>query len=113
MMEQNQVKKQTEPGIIYAPWERSFNRILTPFEEFIHRQTTSGLLLMVTAIIALLLANSFMADAYLHFIHTPVSLRIGTWGLDMSLHHWVNDGLMTLFFFMVGMELKRERKSVV
>ena len=108
MSEQDRDQKRNEQGIIYAPWERTFNRILTPFEEFIHRQTTSGLLLMGTAIIALLLANSFLADGYLHFIHTPVSLRIGTWGLDMSLHHWVNDGLMTLFFFVVGMELKRE-----
>jgi NhaA family Na+:H+ antiporter len=57
MSEQNQDKKRNEQGIIYAPWERSFNRILTPFEEFIHRQTTSGLLLMGTAIIALLRAS--------------------------------------------------------
>jgi len=108
MTEHNQVKEQIEPGIIYAPWERAFTRILTPFEEFIHRQTTSGLLLMGTAIIALLLANGFLAEAYQHFIHTPMSVRIGTWSIDMSLHHWVNDGLMALFFFVVGMELKRE-----
>jgi len=97
-----------EHGVNYAPWERTFARILTPFEEFIHRQTTSGMLLMGTTIVALLLANSFMAEAYLHFIHTPMSVRIGSWGISMSLHHWVNDGLMTLFFFVVGMELKRE-----
>ena len=97
-----------EHGVNYAPWERTFARILTPFEEFIHRQTTSGMLLMGTTIVALLLANSFMAEAYLHFIHTPMSVRIGSWGITMSLHHWVNDGLMTLFFFVVGMELKRE-----
>ncbi len=97
-----------QPGINYAPWERSFNRILTPFEEFIHRQTTSGLLLMGTAIIALLLANGFLAEAYQHFIHIPVDISIGAWSIEMSLHHWVNDGLMALFFFVVGMELKRE-----
>lgn len=108
MSNQNQDKNRKEQGVIYAPWERSFARVLTPFEEFIHRQTTSGLLLMGTAIIALLLANSSLAEAYQHFIHTPVSLHIGSWGIDMSLHHWVNDGLMALFFFVVGMELKRE-----
>ena len=97
-----------ENGIIYAPWERAFNRVLTPFEEFIHRQTTSGLLLMGTAIIALWLANSFFAEAYLHFIHTPINFSVGDWGINMSLHHWVNDGLMALFFFVVGLELKRE-----
>lgn len=95
-------------GIFYAPWEHAFTRILSPFEEFIHRQTTSGMLLMGTAVIALILANSYLAEAYLHFIHTPMSIRIGSWSIDMSLHHWVNDGLMTLFFFVVGMELKRE-----
>ena len=98
----------TEKGIIYAPWERAFTRVLTPFDEFIHRQTTSGMLLMGTAIITMLLANSFLAEAYQHFIHTTMSINIGSWGIDMSLHHWVNDGLMTLFFFVVGMELKRE-----
>ena len=108
MADQNQTKKLTEKGINYAPWERAFTRILTPFEEFIHRQTTSGMLLMGTAIIALFLANGLMAEAYQHFIHTRMSLSIGEWLIDMSLHHWVNDGLMALFFFVVGMELKRE-----
>jgi len=97
-----------EKGIIYAPWERTFNRVLTPFDEFIHRQTTSGFLLMGSAIIALVLANSLLTEAYLHVLHTPFGIRIGLWNIEMSFHHWVNDGLMTLFFFVVGMELKRE-----
>ncbi len=102
----------TEPapqqGVIYAPWEKAFTRILTPFEQFIHRETTSGMLLMGAAILALILANSFMADAYHHVLHMSVTVGIGAWSLSMSLHHWVNDGLMALFFFVVGMELKRE-----
>ena len=100
--------KSSEKDILYAPWERAFKRVLTPFEEFIHHQTTSGLLLMGAAIIALFLANGSLAEAYQHFIHTPVKVAIGDWGIDMSLHHWVNDALMALFFFVVGMELKRE-----
>jgi Na+:H+ antiporter, NhaA family len=108
MSEHMQNKNHKEQGVIYAPWERAFTRILNPFEEFIHRQTTSGLLLMGTAIIALLLANSSLAGAYLHLIHTLVSINVGSWSISMSMHHWVNDGLMTLFFFVVGMELKRE-----
>lgn len=108
MSKHNETAKQNSKGINYAPWERAFNRILTPFEEFIHRQTTSGLILMGSAIVAMVLANSLWADAYLHFIHTPFSISIGTWSIDMTLHHWVNDGLMALFFFVVGMELKRE-----
>ncbi len=95
-------------GVIYARWERAFDRVLTPFEEFIHRQTTSGLLLMATAIGALVLANSPLADFYHHVIELPVVLGVGAWSIDKTLHHWVNDGLMALFFFVVGMELKRE-----
>jgi len=102
------IKKQKNKGINYAPWEKSFDKILTPFEEFIHRQTTSGLLLMATAIIALFMANSSFSSMYEHLIHTPVGLNIGTWSIEKSLQHWVNDGLMALFFFVVGLELKRE-----
>jgi NhaA family Na+:H+ antiporter len=95
-------------GVYHAPWEKSFDKILTPFEEFIHRQTTSGLLLMGTAVLALVLANGPLASAYEHVVHTLISLDIGSWTLGMSLHHWINDGLMALFFFVVGLELKRE-----
>lgn len=108
MHEPHHTERAAPEGVIYAPWEKAFTRILTPFEQFIHRETTSGMLLMGTAILALILANSFMADAYQHLVHTPVVIRFGSWELGMSLHHWVNDGLMTLFFFVVGMELKRE-----
>jgi NhaA family Na+:H+ antiporter len=95
-------------GVIYAPWEQAFDRILTPFEEFIHRQTTSGLLLMCTAIVAILLANSPLAAWYQRIVELPLGLSIGDWSIAKTLHHWVNDGLMALFFFVVGLELKRE-----
>ncbi len=108
MQEHPHTDKPAQQGVIYAPWEKAFTRILTPFEQFIHRETTSGMLLMGTAILALILANSFMADVYHHLLHIPVVVGIGSWSLSMSLHHWVNDGLMALFFFVVGMELKRE-----
>ena len=91
-----------------APWEQAFNRILMPLEEFIHRQTTSGILLMLCAVIALIIANSPLAEGYHHLLETPFSIGFGSWILSMSLHHWINDGLMTLFFFVVGLELKRE-----
>lgn len=95
-------------SVYHAPWEKTFDRILTPFEEFIHRQTTSGLLLMGTALIALVLANGPLASAYAHVLHTLAGVSIGGWKLEMSVHHWINDGLMALFFFLVGLELKRE-----
>jgi NhaA family Na+:H+ antiporter len=95
-------------GVYHAPWEKSFDKILTPFEEFIHRQTTSGLLLMGTAVLALVLANGPLSSAYERLVQTPIGLAIGGWTLEMTLHHWINDGLMALFFFVVGLELKRE-----
>jgi len=91
-----------------APWERAFNRLLTPMEEFIRHEATSGVILMVCAAVALILANSPAAEAYRHILHTPIGFRIGDWRLEKSLHHWINDGLMTLFFFVVGLEIKRE-----
>jgi NhaA family Na+:H+ antiporter len=97
-----------DAGRIRAPWERAFEKILTPFEEFIRRQTTGGMVLMVSAVLALMLANSGVAAAYQHLIHLPAHIGIGDWGIEKTLHHWVNDGLMALFFFVVGLELKRE-----
>jgi NhaA family Na+:H+ antiporter len=91
-----------------APWEHSFKRVITPLDEFIHRQTTSGLLLMLCAVIALVVANSPWSENYQHLIHTPLSVGVGDWVLEKSLQHWINDGLMALFFFVVGLELKRE-----
>lgn len=91
-----------------APWEKAFNLILTPLEEFIHRQTTSGILLIICAIIALFIANGPFAEAYHHILEVPFTVGMGDWVLSMTLHHWINDGLMALFFFVVGLELKRE-----
>lgn len=93
---------------IHAPWEKGFDRILTPFEHFVKSETTSGLILMATALLALVLANSLLAGHYQHLLHTPVGFSVGSWELEKTLHHWINDGLMTLFFFVVGLELKRE-----
>ena len=92
----------------YSPWEKAFGRISTPFEEFLHQETTGGIVLMVCTVIAIVLANSTLAAEYTHILHTHISLSIGNWRLDYSLHHWINDGLMALFFFVVGLEIKRE-----
>ena len=97
-----------DQGLYHAPWEKAFKKILTPFEEFVRRQTTTGLLLMGTAIMALAIANSSLVEAYQHLLHMPIGVNVGSWTLQLSLHHWVNDGLMALFFFVVGLELKRE-----
>jgi len=94
--------------LYFAPWEKAFDRIVRPFEEFIHRETTSGLLLMGCALLALLAANSGLVELYQRLVHLPIGIDVGGWALEKSLQHWVNDGLMALFFFVVGLELKRE-----
>lgn len=93
---------------IYAPWEKAFKRIATPFEQFIHAQTTTGLILMLMTVVALILANSPFAETYLHIFHTKISIFIGEAGVSKSIHHWINDGLMAIFFFIIGLEIKRE-----
>jgi NhaA family Na+:H+ antiporter len=93
---------------LYAPWERAFERVSTPFENFLHSQTTTGLILMGMTLIALILANSPLAEIYSHFFHTKIDFNVGSWSLSHTLHHWINDGLMAIFFFMVGLEIKRE-----
>jgi NhaA family Na+:H+ antiporter len=88
--------------------ERIFRQALSPFERFIQWESASGLMLMAAAVIAMVLANSALAHSFHHLWETPLSLSVGDWQLQKSLHHWINDGLMALFFFLVGLEIKNE-----
>ncbi|WP_288132276.1 Na+/H+ antiporter NhaA [Microbulbifer sp.] len=94
--------------VFEAPLENALGRLVTPFEEFIHRQSSSGLLLMACAIAALIIANTGLKEEYKHILHLPAGYSFGDWSLSMSFHHWINDGLMAIFFLLVGLELKRE-----
>ena len=71
-------------------------------------ESTSGILLMGAAVLAMLAANSPAAGLYAYFLDTPVEVRIGALQIAKPLFLWVNDGLMAVFFFLVGLELKRE-----
>ena len=93
---------------LYAPWEKAFKKVSTPFEHFLHAQTTTGMVLMFMTIFALILANSPLTEDYAHFFHTKVDLNVGSWELSHTIHHWINDGLMAIFFFIIGLEIKRE-----
>jgi len=77
-------------------------------EEFIKRESSSGILLVATTILALILSNTFMSPLYESFLHIPVEIRVGSLDLNKSLYHWVNDGLMAVFFLLIGLEVKRE-----
>ena len=97
----------SESRFLY-PWEKAFARIITPFEEFIQKQTTSGIILLVTSIVAIVMANGPLYPIYEHLIHIPVSIGVGEWVIQRPFSHWVNEGLMALFFLLVGLEIKRE-----
>jgi NhaA family Na+:H+ antiporter len=71
-------------------------------------QAASGVLLLICTAAALFLANSPWADQFAGFWETHLRVGVGRWELDESLLHWINDGLMTIFFFVVGLEIKRE-----
>lgn len=82
--------------------------VLLPAERFIYSETISGALLLVCAIAALGWANSPWSPSYFALRDTPVSLQIGAFSLALDLQHWINDGLMAVFFFVVALEIKRE-----
>jgi len=82
--------------------------ILTPIERFLALQTSSGILLLGSAILALICANTPLKSWYNDLLYFPISIGFGNFLLEMSLHHWVNDGLMVIFFFVVGLEIKKE-----
>src|SRR5262245_9518577 len=84
-------------------------RITRPLARFLQIESASGIVLLICTVIALALANSPAADAYHKFWHTPVHLEIGGFKLGGELgHFFINDVLMTIFFFVVGLEIKRE-----
>ena len=93
---------------LYAPWEKAFKKVSTPFEHFIHAQTTTGKILMFMTVLALILANTPLTENYEQLFHTKIDFVVGSFKLSHTVHHWINDGLMTLFFFIIGLEIKRE-----
>lgn len=83
--------------------------LLRPINEFLHQEASGGILLLICTVIALAWANSPWYAVYHNLWHTNIILSLGNLlTLDYSLHHWINDGLMVIFFFTVGLEIKRE-----
>lgn len=93
---------------IRAPLEKTARVLAEPFRDFVNAQSASGWALLGATALALIAANSDLAALYFRILQTPLGIRLGTASLAMSLQHWVNDGLMALFFFLLGLELKRE-----
>jgi len=90
------------------PLEPLFGKIIGPFERFLRQTTAGGIVLMGMTLLTLIIASSPWGDAYRHLWETPVRIGIGLQNMEMPIHAWVNEGLMALFFLLVGLELKRE-----
>lgn len=84
------------------------DKILRPFQNFIQEESSSGIVLLICTVIALILSNSPLSDAYHDFWALEFSIGFAGYEVAESLHDWINDGLMAMFFFVVGLELKRE-----
>src|SRR3954468_7258823 len=83
-------------------------RWLGPLQEFLRLETSGGFVLMTATVVALLVANSPLATAYDALLQLPFAIEVGGTGLAKPLVLWINDGLMAIFFLLVGLELKRE-----
>lgn len=82
--------------------------LLKPLHDFLRLEAASGLLLMAAAMLALIVANSSLAAGYTALLDVPFGVRLGTAAIAKPISLWVNDGLMAVFFLLVGLELKRE-----
>src|SRR5690606_13474467 len=84
------------------------DRVTKPLARFLKIEAAAGGLLLLAVLVALLLANSPWSVQFLKLWETPIGLHFGSLDFSRSLRHWINDGLMTFFFFVISLELKRE-----
>ncbi|HLL40362.1 MAG TPA: Na+/H+ antiporter NhaA [Rubrobacteraceae bacterium] len=87
---------------------KTIKRLFSPFEEFVHSESAGGLSLIAAAIVAFIWANSPWAPGYFALREISFGIGFGDFSLEKPLLLWVNDGLMAFFFFLVGLEIKRE-----
>ena len=87
---------------------KKIKKIFSPIEILFQNETLASFLLCVCAVVAMVWANSRHANLYQHIVHLPLSVNFGAYIFKTTLYHIINDGLMTLFFFIVGLEIKRE-----
>ena len=87
---------------------RPITRITKPLKRFLHIEAASGIVLLIATAIAIAMANSSYLDSYTKLWNIKLTLGLGGAALSYPLWYWVNDGLMTVFFFLVGLEIKRE-----
>ena len=91
-----------------SPIERAAAAVASPLRAFLHAESTGGIVLVAAAATALVWANSPAADGYIQFWQQKITFGGGQASISLDLRHWVNDALMVLFFFVIGLEIKRE-----
>lgn len=84
------------------------NLVVTPITKFVQIESFAGILLFIATVVALIWANSPFAESYYNIWHYTVGFEFGNFALKKDLIHWINDGLMAVFFFLIGLEIKRE-----
>jgi Na+:H+ antiporter, NhaA family len=98
----------THPPESWTTAREAARRLLSPVERFLSIEAASGILLLAAAVVALAWANSPWRGAYESILHTPIGLGVGGFAFERDVHFWINDGLMVVFFFVVGLEIRRE-----
>jgi Na+:H+ antiporter, NhaA family len=88
--------------------DRRVERIVRPFQDFAQKASSGGILLIAATVVALVWANSPWGESYAALWHTKLTVGVGDFSISKDLTHWINDGLMAVFFLVVGLEIKRE-----
>ena len=103
------VAENTKNDMMRNYQEKLSYRLIMPLQHFMNQEKSGGIVLGISIVIALVLANSPLSDSYFHFFEQEFGFLFNGAGyFNFDLHHWINDGLMSMFFFVVGLELKRE-----
>ncbi|MFN3828120.1 MAG: Na+/H+ antiporter NhaA [Micavibrio sp.] len=100
--------KHLRDPILQSLFERRVERFFTPLENFVHKQTTAALLLAIATVVAIFIANSSWAPLMKHISLMEAGLVLHHWQFLLPLKEWISSGLMVFFFFLIGLELKRE-----
>ncbi len=102
------LKLDKPPPETWGPARQAALALVRPLERFLSIQAASGIVLLLAAVVAMVWANSPWKQSYVDLWHTPIVLGLGDLVFQKDLHFWINDGLMVIFFFVVGLEIRRE-----
>ena len=100
--------KPLDQRLIEKPRDFVYNNVLLTAQNFARIEASSGIVLVLAAVVALIWANSPWDESYFDLLHTHIDIDAEIVHLELSIQHWINDGLMVIFFFLMGLEIKRE-----